>query len=88
MVIRNHCPGASAYIAVAFSRSSAVRSLGCEWCSSGFGKNCNGPLGLDDIEVGCDCDCHKCPDCGSAYCETMGGPDPCAEEMDGEKDAH
>ncbi len=34
--------------------------MGCRWCSSGLGELCQGPLGLDDVEVGCDCDCHKC----------------------------
>ena len=51
--------------------------MGCKYCQSGFGLNCAGPLGFDDIEVGCDCDCHKCERCGSAYCKTMGGPDEC-----------
>jgi len=49
-----------------------------------FGEDCQGPLGLDDLEVACDCDCHRCPDCGSVYCEKMGGPDPC--ESDDEAD--
>lgn len=60
--------------------------MGCQWCSSGLGANCAGPLGLDDLEVGCDCDCHKCPECGSAYCECMGGADPCRREDDGDFD--
>lgn len=54
--------------------------MGCQYCTSGLGVNCQGPLGLDDIEVGCDCDCHCCPDCGSAYCVNMGGRDPCESE--------
>jgi len=55
--------------------------MGCKYCASGLGEACQGPLGLDDLEVACDCECHKCPDCGSAYCEKKGGPDPC--EIDG-----
>ena len=51
--------------------------MGCKWCSSGLGRNCEGPLGMDDIECGCDCDCHRCDDCNSTFCETMGGPDEC-----------
>ena len=38
---------------------------------------CSGPLGMDDLEVGCDCQCHECPDCHSAYCRKVGGPDRC-----------
>jgi hypothetical protein len=63
--------------------------MGCRYCRSGLGEACQGPLGLDDVEVACDCDCHKCPDCGSAYCWKMGGPgghDTCPvdeEEYDG-----
>lgn len=56
--------------------------LGCRYCTSGLGVYCNGPLGLDDLEVACDCECHKCPYCYSAYCEVMGGPDPCEPEAD------
>lgn len=57
--------------------------MGCKWCTSGLGRLCEGPLGLDDIEVGCDCDCHRCEICGSAYCVNMGGRDPCdIEEED------
>lgn len=51
--------------------------MGCRHCTSGLGLNCEGPLGLDDLEVGCDCDCHRCDICGSAYCVNMGGSDPC-----------
>jgi len=51
--------------------------MGCKYCASGLGEACQGPLGMDDLEVDCDCDCHKCPDCGSAYCNKKGGPDPC-----------
>jgi hypothetical protein len=29
--------------------------MGCRWCSSGLGLNCQGPLGFDDLEVACDC---------------------------------
>ena len=53
--------------------------MGCKYCS--LGEACHGPLGADDLEVNCDCDCHKCPDCGSAYCEKMGGPDKCQSDM-------
>jgi len=56
--------------------------MGCEYCSSGLGENCEGPLGLDDVEVACDCSCHDCPDCGSPYCEKMGGHEPCRREDD------
>lgn len=56
--------------------------MGCKWCSSGLGRNCVGPLGLDDLEVSCSCSCHECDDCGSAYCECVGGPDPCDTEDD------
>ena len=52
--------------------------MGCEFCTSGLGVSCDGPLGFDDLEVGCDCDCHRCDICGSAYCVSMGGNDPCA----------
>ena len=51
--------------------------MGCKDCTSGLGVNCQGPLGLDDLEVGCDCDCHRCEICNSAYCVNMGGTDPC-----------
>ena len=58
--------------------------MGYKYCSSGLGENCDGPLGLDDLEVDCDCDCdcHKCPDCDSAYCENVGGPNPCESGED------
>jgi len=56
--------------------------MGCKYCSSGLGELCHGPLGLDDLEVSCDCSCHECPDCGSAYCENVGGPDPCESGED------
>jgi len=58
--------------------------MGCKGCSSGLGEDCDGPLGLDDLEASCNCPCHDCPDCGSAYCEKMGGSDPC--ESDDEAD--
>jgi len=49
--------------------------MGCEYC----GRDCNGPLyTMDDLEAACGCDCHCCPVCGSAYCEKMGGDEPCA----------
>ncbi len=51
--------------------------MGCKYCSSGLGLSCAGPLGMDDIEVACHCECHECPDCGSAYCVQVGGPEPC-----------
>ncbi len=58
---------------------------GCKWCN--LGRSCRGPLGIDDIEVGCSCDHHECDDCGSAYCKNVGGPDPCeAEEPDEDGD--
>ena len=56
--------------------------MGCKWCSSGLGEDCDGPLGLDDLEASCNCPCHRCPDCGSAYCEKMGGTDPCESGED------
>lgn len=56
--------------------------MGCKYCTSGLGENCEGPLGLDDLEVACDCSCHECVDCGSAYCEKVGGPDPCPCDTD------
>ena len=56
--------------------------MGCKYCSSGLGEGCQGPLGLGDLEVACDCDCHHCSDCGSAYCVKMGGPDPCESGED------
>lgn len=51
--------------------------MGCEYCSSGLGRNCHGPLGLDDLEASCGCTCHECWECNSAYCQKVGGPDPC-----------
>lgn len=51
--------------------------MGCEYCSSGLGKKCDGPEGLDDIECGCNCDCHKCPECYQTDCESIGGNEPC-----------
>ena len=51
--------------------------MGCQYCTSGLGKGCQGPRGLDDVEIGCDCDCHRCEECGSAFCYKMGGPDNC-----------
>lgn len=51
--------------------------MGCRWCTSGLGKRCRGPRGMDDLEVGCICDCHECLDCGSAYCINAGGDEPC-----------
>lgn len=56
--------------------------MGCKYCSSGLGVSCEGPLGLDDVEVGCSCSCHECSECGSAYCVNVGGPDPCRVEED------
>jgi len=35
--------------------------MGCKYCTSGLGDMCDGPMGLDDLEVGCDCSCHTCP---------------------------
>lgn len=51
--------------------------MGCKWCTSGLGRRCEGPNGIDDLEVGCDCMCHQCDDCGSAHCENVGGSYPC-----------
>ena len=51
--------------------------MGCKWCGSGLGEACSGPLGLDDLEVDCDCSCHQCPDCHSAHCVKVGGDEPC-----------
>ena len=56
--------------------------MGCKYCTSGLGEACQGPPGLDDLEVACDCECHICPDCHSAYCEKMGGPDKCESDAD------
>lgn len=56
--------------------------MGCKYCSSGLGYNCQGPLGLDDLEVACNCSCHECYDCRSAYCINVGGPDPCKKVSD------
>ena len=56
--------------------------MGCKFCPSGLGNDCEGPLGLDDIEASCDCDCHRCPDCQSAYCQNVGGPEECDDETD------
>jgi hypothetical protein len=56
--------------------------MGCKYCSSGLGEDCEGPLGFDDLEVSCYCPCHDCPDCGSVYCVKMGGPDPCESGED------
>ena len=58
--------------------------MGCSCCPSGLGENCEGPLGMDDVECGCDCDCHKCFDCGSACCEKAGVPNPCEVDEDNE----
>jgi hypothetical protein len=57
--------------------------MGCKWCTSGLGRKCEGPLGLDDLECGCQCQCHVCPDCFSAYCVNVGGPDPCEDGDEG-----
>jgi len=56
--------------------------MGCKWCSSGTGVACDGPLSCDDLEAGCDCDCHRCPECGSAYCVSMGGDEECGRDFD------
>lgn len=56
--------------------------MGCKWCSSGLGRNCAGPIGMDDLEVGCNCECHVCDDCGSAYCINAGGIEFCESESD------
>ena len=37
--------------------------MGCKWCT--LGRACEGPNGLDDLEVACNCQCHACPDCGN-----------------------
>jgi len=58
--------------------------MGCKYCPSGLGVHCAGPLGIDDIEVGCDCECHKCEECGSAYCYKVGGPDECSADYEDE----
>jgi len=54
--------------------------MGCRWCGSGLGEDCEGPLGLDDLEVACTCSCHECTECGSAYCGNVGGHNPCERE--------
>jgi len=54
--------------------------MGCKYCTSGLGENCDGPLSMDDVEASCDCECHKCPECHSAYCEKMGGNEPCSAD--------
>lgn len=51
--------------------------MGCKWCTSGLGRRCHGPLGLDDLEAGCDCTCHECSECGNTHCENVGGDEPC-----------
>jgi len=56
--------------------------MGCEYCISGLGENCEGPLGLDDIEASCDCPCHECVDCHNAYCVNVGGDEPCVEDKE------
>jgi len=59
--------------------------MGCGFCSSGLGENCHGPLGMDDLECSCTCECHMCPVCGNPDCEEMGGDEPCRsdeEEME------
>lgn len=56
--------------------------MGCKWCTSGLGRACHGPLGIDDLEVGCQCSCHECPDCMSAYCVNVGGDEPCDDWRD------
>lgn len=43
---------------------------------------CAGPLGMDDLEVACNCECHNCPDCGNPYCENMGGNEPCESDSE------
>ena len=53
--------------------------MGCEFCTSGLGDECRGPLGIDGLEVGCDCDCHRCYACDSPYCETVGGDEECED---------
>ena len=52
--------------------------MGCKWC----GEYCDGPLSMDDCEASCGCDCHTCPDCGSAYCVNVGGTDSCETDDD------
>lgn len=32
--------------------------MGCKHCTSGLGKACQGPDGLDDLEAACTCECH------------------------------
>lgn len=32
--------------------------MGCTYCTSGLGKACQGPNGLDDLEAACTCECH------------------------------
>ncbi len=61
--------------------------MGCKFCTSGLGRRCDGPLGIDDLEVGCDCMCHKCDTCNSAHCVNVGGPDACDEAGEGGMDA-
>jgi len=59
-----------------------MKDMGCNYCTSGLGEDCQGPLGLDDLEVSCDCECHQCELCGSAYCQNVGGPDPCEADSE------
>jgi len=54
--------------------------MGCRFCTSGLEELCEGPLGLDDLEVACTCSCHECEECGSAYCERVGGREPCRSD--------
>ena len=50
--------------------------MGCKWCA--LGEMCVGPNGgIDDMEANCDCDCHCCDECGSAFCESVGGDQVC-----------
>ena len=32
--------------------------MGCKYCTSGLGRMCQGPNGIDDLEAACTCECH------------------------------
>lgn len=56
--------------------------MGCKWCTSGLGRKCAGPHGIDDLEVGCECACHVCVLCENTNCVNIGGDEECDRGRD------
>lgn len=61
--------------------------MGCKRCTSGLGRSCGGPLGIDDLSASCHCTCHECSECNSAYCQNVGGSEPCRSEENDDLDS-